>query len=236
MAIGALFEVATMDWGKISGWIEEHPFATGAIVFGGGLALLYLFGFIGGGSAAAPAANNSAAAFYGAEAAQSQAGAAIQLGTLQTQAATAQAKIQADAATAIAATGASMQTTINGQNTGSANTIAGYEAATSQYAASTQLQATASNNATVLAQTISNNDTAARVNDSNNNATIWQTAMNTIIPQEMVFGGGHAQTNLGEYGTFWGSSGTYVSPTTLAAQGFSPADIAAYGHFVTTGQ
>jgi hypothetical protein len=215
MAIGALFEVATMNWGKISGWIEEHPFATGAIVFGGGLALLYLFGFIGGGSAA-PAANSSAAAFYAAEAAQSQAGAAIQLGTLQTAAQTAQAKIQADAATAIAQTGADMQTTINAQNTGSANTIAGLE-----------LQGTMSNNATVLAQTQSNNWAAYQTALSHDQANTLQLAMNTVIPAEMAMTGGVAQFNIPGFGKT-AIYGGYMTPNDLIAQGFDPAKVLAY--------
>lgn len=112
--------------GEIGGWVKEHPVPTAAIVFTGGLALLWMLGYIGGGAGASASsgAPNNLAAFYGAEAASAQAGAAIQIATLQTASDTAKTKIQADAATAIASTSANMQTTINAQNTAAATDVA----------------------------------------------------------------------------------------------------------------
>lgn len=83
-------------------WAEAHPVETALIIFGGGLAILYVFGAFGSGSTAATGSGNLAAAYYAAEAAQTTAGTDLQLATVQANAATDQAQIQANGAVAIA--------------------------------------------------------------------------------------------------------------------------------------
>jgi hypothetical protein len=205
-------------------WMKQHPYATGAIVFGGGLALLWLFGYIGGGSSSQTSSSggNTTAAYYAAEAAQSQAGAAIQLGTLQTQAATAQAKIQADAATAINESNNQATMTVNQQNTGSANTIAGLE-----------LQGTMHNADTAYLTAVSNNASATAINDSNNSASIWQTIYGTLFPAEIAQTGGWGVVNAPSGQAVYIGAGSGLSyaigqgPAALAARGYTPAQFAA---------
>jgi hypothetical protein len=206
--------MATMNFGEIGTWAKTHPLATGAIVFGGGLGLLYLLGYIGGGSSSAgnAAQANGVAAFYAAEAAQAGAGAAIEVQTLQSQAATAQAKIAADAATAITGAQANRDILINGQNTGAAYSIAGLG-----------LQGTLSNNATALASTLSNNATQESINANNTRAGLLQTALNTVIPIELNRSGSavfHVPGDMGE--GIQVASGNVWDINSLVAMGYSP--------------
>lgn len=82
---------------------KEHPLGTAAGIFVGGLLLLYMLGYIG--HSAAPAGGGGdgglAQSYYAAEAAQTQAGAAIQIAQGQTVAQTAMAKIAGDTAVRI---------------------------------------------------------------------------------------------------------------------------------------
>jgi hypothetical protein len=92
---------------KIWHWAEAHPVEAG---IAGGMVLIFLMWIMGvfssssSSSSSSSGAGNVVGAYYGAEAAQTAAGAQVQIATLQTTAQTASTKIQADAATAIAAT------------------------------------------------------------------------------------------------------------------------------------
>lgn len=205
--------ISTMASLKDAGdWMGEHPYATGAIIFGGGLALLWMFGYLGGGGSQQAAAPNNAAAFYAAEAASTQAGAAIQLGTLQTQAQTAQAKLQADAAVAINESNNGAAMTINQQNTGSANTIAGLS-----------LLGTQSNNDATTAQVNNNNYYAYVTAKSHDDATLASTALTGIIPQELAMGQGFGNFFLPNGQTISVNTGAPTSINTLIGMGYSPA-------------
>jgi hypothetical protein len=94
---------------------KRHPWAAGALVFVAGLAILFWWRSGSSGSSGSSAAANNAGAFYAAEAAQTQAGTALQMTTLQTAAATAGARIQADAALGIAQTQAARDVQLGNQ-------------------------------------------------------------------------------------------------------------------------
>lgn len=221
-----------MDTGQVGGWIKAHPYATGGIVFVGGLGLLYLLGYIGGGSAVAADAGtaNLASAFYGAEAAQAQAGAAVQIQTLQSQADTNQAKINADAATAINASNNGMAMTINGQNTSAA--VAGQLSSdfTTRYVNEsndyTTQFVTQSNNSTALQEATNNLYAQQYANDQNNQANLMQTILGTIIPQELVLGKGTANLAVSGVGSV-NVNAAPAAPAQLAAAGMTPAQIQA---------
>lgn len=85
-----------MNFGEIGTFAQSHPVAIGVGVFAiGGLFLLMR------GRSSAPAPNTAGVdSYFAAQAAQSQAGAAIQIATLETAAQTAQTKTLADASVA----------------------------------------------------------------------------------------------------------------------------------------
>jgi len=199
-----------MNTKEVMHWVEAHPGES--ILIGGGvvIALLWLFGAF---SKSAPAADTSgqslAAAYYAAEAQQAVVGGQIQMANISATASTAQALIGANAAQAINATNAtaattlnqqnaSAATTINSQNVGAATTInaqnvAGAENIAGQQfgfltlANNNQLLATEHNNNTALAALQSNNATAQAINLTNAQASITNTALHTIVPQELSY-------------------------------------------------
>jgi len=117
----------------------EHPYITGAVIFGGGLVLLWAFGYLGSSSGSGSTSQTSgAAAYYGAEAIQTQTAGAVQIANLQTTAATAQAGIAAKQAVSIAKTQANAATTINGQNATTAGNIAKLQSTTAMHIADVQ--------------------------------------------------------------------------------------------------
>src|SRR6185436_19434237 len=93
-------------------WAEEHPLPAAAIVFGGGLVVLWALGFFTRSGSNDSGTANMAAAYYAAEAQQAVIGGQIQQATLTTAAATKQAEIQAGAATSIAQIQATTDQTI----------------------------------------------------------------------------------------------------------------------------
>jgi hypothetical protein len=204
-----------MDIGKT---VEEHPYVTGAVVFGGGLALLWLFGFFSSTSSTSStdtATTNMAAAYYAAEAQQATAGTQLNIAQDYTQAQTDQTQIQANAAVAI-----------NAAQTGAATQIAvtQYGAMTSiaagQYNAATQIAAT--QGADALATTNNNNYYAFQTNQANNAAAEYQTVLGTIIPQELALTGGSAAVSLPGFGSGTVNRTGVVSINDLIAQGYSP--------------
>ena len=227
-----------MDVGEIGGWVKTHPVPTAAIVFTGGLALLWMLGYIGGGAgASASSGGNNLAAFYGAEAASAQAGAAVQLATLQTAAQTAQTKIQADAATVINAAQTNAAQIINGQNVGAAVQRAGIDSATTLGLSWNQDLATFNNNATTqfvtktnadaaTAQNFTNNAYAAQIAASHDNANLLQTALQTVIPNELNRYGS-AIVGLPGIGTVNALSGNTWDINGLISMGYTPAQAAA---------
>jgi hypothetical protein len=117
-----------MSLSEVTAWAGEHPYATGGIVLGGGLVLLWAFGFFSGSGGGGGAQTSGAAAFYGAEAAQAQIGGAIQIATLQTAAATNQAGIAAQNDQALANIQATAAVVLNGQNGASSGNLAQIQA------------------------------------------------------------------------------------------------------------
>lgn len=164
-----------MEFNDVTSWASKHPYATGGIVFGVGLVLLWWFGFFssssGGAAGASSGDTNMAAAYYGAEAAQLTAGTQLQLATVQAGAATAQTQLQADAAVkiqnsqdttaaAIAATQFGSASTINGQNTAAAEAIAH----TNANAAVDMQHTTAADNLKAIMAQITGNVSIAGIN------------------------------------------------------------------------
>jgi hypothetical protein len=189
---------------NVTKWIEDNPLLAGGIIVVGGLAVLWMLGYIGGGAAAAPdnTAANMAAAYYAAEAAQTAGGTQVQLATVQSAAQTAQVTAQANAAQAIAAAQANMYTTLGQQSQTIAQTNAN------------DALAAANANAAYAAQTAEYGDQANE----------YTTMLNTIIPQEMATTGG--------YGNFYGPGGLFASVNTgapndingLISMGYSPSE------------
>jgi hypothetical protein len=213
--IGGLFAVATMDWKGVGGWIEEHPYATGGIVFVGGLAVLWWLGYLGGSSGSSSASNGSAnlaAAYYAAEAAQTTAGTQLQMETVADTNATAQVQIQANAATAINAANANASTLINGQNAGATVSLGEQD-----------LLATQSNNATSLATVNSNNAFAFQTQQEHDQATNLASLINGILPAELAATGGVGAVSLTPGGAAVSSG--WSNPNSLASQGFTQTQI-----------
>ena len=171
-------------------WAEEHPAYAGAIVFVGGLALLWFLGYLGPSSSSSNQANNQqqqaaiteqqlATAYYAAEAAQSTAGTELQLAQVNDQAAVNIAGGQNQAAVAINAANNTTQqlgyTTAGGLGTTQANDALAASENANQYSAA-------------VAQTYAN-------------AANYNTLFNTTIPYELALTGG-APT----YGNFAGTS------------------------------
>lgn len=179
-------------------WAEDNPVATGGIILIGGLGLLWLFGFFSssGSSSSNTAQSNMAAAYYAAEAAQTTAGTQLQIATDTNQAQTAQVGLQTAAAVAINKANADSATTI--QTTQSNDALQ------------------ASNNANAFAY-----QTAV----SGNQANEIMSALNTVIPTELAYGQGQASFYLPGVGSFNSGLATTSTPASLAAQGFSQAQI-----------
>lgn len=197
-------------------WAKEHPWMAGALTLGAVFILLWLLGFFGSSSSSSSSSSgtNLAAAYYNAEAAQTTAGTQLQMATEAYAAQTAQDQIQANAATGIATTQANMYTTIGGQNAG-VETALGNDQLLASNNANDDAQATALGEANFAYQTAQAGYTAASL----------QTAMNTIIPQEIAFGGGTTQIGIPGVGTYSADLGA-PSPNDLAAMGYSPLGIA----------
>jgi hypothetical protein len=194
-------------------WAEEHPWATGAIVFGGGLLVLWWLGVFGGTTQSNSGQSNSAAAFYAAEAAQTQAGTQLQLATVQSAAQTAQAQIQASTAAQIAQTQADAQTTLGQQTAGTLVALGQQQALTAQTTAYDAMQ---------TQNTTSYLNYLTAVEGIHANA--FADYVNTVVPGEL------ARTN----GAFTGSTpygnvafNTGINPSLAAAWGFTPQQIAA---------
>jgi len=211
-------------------WVSAHPTESVVIGLGGLLAVLWLLGvFKGGGSAdaAATGASNLAGAFYAAEAQQAVVGGQIQMTTLQTAAATAQAANAANAAVAINEANAHAATIINGQNTGAASIMNQSSNDAAVAMSGNQLLATYSNNDAAVRTTALNTSAAVAVNASNNNANVLATAMQTVVPQELAAGGtGAAIVTLPGGQQIRLESGAAWNLASLEAQGYS-ADQAA---------
>jgi hypothetical protein len=221
--IGELFTVAT-NMGEIGDMIKKHPLATGAIVFGGGLVLLWAFGYLGGSSSssssAASGTNNLAAAYYAAEAAQTTAGTQLQI-----------AQVAGNTQEALATTQANAAVAINGAQQDALTTLGGQSATTAQTAYNDNLvsSTTSANDAAYEAVTGSNN--ALETTFANNQTSEVLAALNGIIPQQLAMGAG-ADYNLPGFGTI--SAGAHVpsvgplsGPTQAASLGFTPAEIQA---------
>lgn len=78
-------------------WVKQHPWETGGIVFIGGLAVLYFLRAMGGGSGQSSGVDPNVAAYLNAEAAQNQAGDALQATQIQATAAVAESQANAAA-------------------------------------------------------------------------------------------------------------------------------------------
>lgn len=205
-----------MDWHNIGGWIEKHPYATGGIVFVGGLGVLYFLGYLGGGSSAAASSGGSstnlAAAYYAAEAAQTTAGTQLQMETVADTNATAQVQLQANAATAINQAQQDAAVKINGQNASSTTALGQQD-----------LLATQSNNNTALQTVISNNITQTTMQAEHDQAMNLSTLLNGVLPQELALTGGVGAVSLSPGGA--AVSAGYSNPNALAAQGFTASQI-----------
>lgn len=211
--LAAFFHViaAVFEGKSMLEWAKQHPYATGGIVFIGGLAVWFLF--LRGGSASAsasadPGTANMAAAYYAAESAQTVAGTQALLATTQANAQVAGLQIQANAAQGIAHTQADMTTTLGQQNADVQNHLA-----------DTGLLATQSNNA---AAAIAGNF-AYQTQLGANQTSLLTTAMNTIIPQEIAATGGWGITAT-PFGTFDFQGAT--SPSQFASAGYTAVQIA----------
>jgi len=201
------------DLGEIESWAEHHPYATAAIVFGGGIGLLWLFGFFGSSTQSTSSAGNAAAAYYQAEAMQTQAGTALAIAQSNNQAQTAQSLIQAQGAVAINQSNntasQAIATTMYGAQTAEAQI--GATAATTQagYAADVaKTQAFYGNNTAVtqandaMATAISGQNFAYQTAVAGNAAQALLTAETTIIPLEAQLGHGTASGTIPGVGGF----------------------------------
>jgi hypothetical protein len=220
-------------------WAEEHPYLAGATVFGGGLAILWLFGFFGpnkgsqsdgaGGSA------NMAGAYYAAEAQQAVVGGQIQMATIQSAADTAQMALQTDAAVkinasndttsqAIASSMYSADVTKAAYGAQTAQTLGAYDAQTAQtgiiYGAQTaQVQANDAMNTSVAHDAY-----AFQTNKTNADAFTFNNIINQIAAPEMLRAGSVAFDS-----PVGGLTAAYSgwTPATAAAAGYSPAQLSA---------
>lgn len=164
-----------MSFADLVKWTEAHPYEAAAIGGVTVLALLWLLGFFSGGSSSGGASQASlVSSFYGAEAAQAQAGADIQMNQDQLTAATAVAGLQANAAEAIATTQANAATTINGQNATAATALG-----------ADQLLATEHNADAAVATAQSNNATAASIAATAARASALTNIFGKLIPAEL---------------------------------------------------
>jgi len=188
---------------EIIEWAEKHPAYAGAIVFVGGLAILYFLGYLGPSSSSSNNANNQAqtaaiteqqlaTAYYAAEAAQSTAGTQLQLAQVNDQAAVNIAGGNDNAAVAInAANNVSQQL---------------------GYTTAGNLGTTQANDA--LAASNNGNAYAYQTAQAMYNAGNYNTLFGTTIPYELALTGGAPV-----YGNFAGTSyglNTGGSPLTYA--------------------
>jgi hypothetical protein len=206
------------DFGEIGGWVEKHPYATGAIVFGGGLVLLWAFGYLGGSSSssAETGTNNLAAAYYAAEAAQTTAGTQLQMATVAANSADAQTATQANAAVAINQANADMETTLGSQTTTAAQTLY-----------NDQLQSSITSANDTMAENNVNQAYLYQTTLAGNNAQETLAALNGILPQELALNPSHmAALYIPGVGNF-GVGGTTATPNDYAAAGYTAAEIAA---------
>jgi hypothetical protein len=220
--IGGLFTVA-MDMGDIGKMIEKHPLATGAIVFGGGLVLLWALGYLGGGSAssAASGTTNLAAAYYAAEAAQTTAGTQLQIATVAANSQDAIATTQANAAVAINGAQQDALTTLGGQSLTGAQTLYNDNLISSTTSANDTAQ-------TAISQSAYDLDTA----NANNSAAEYLAALNGIVPQliSQGYGAGIVLPGIGALSAGAAAPNTnpaVSSPAQAATLGYSAAQIEA---------
>lgn len=192
-------------------WAEKNPWLAGGIVFGGGLAVLWLLGFFSSGSSSNSGANNMAAAYYAAEAAQATAGTQLQMATVSATNQTAQVQAQANAAEAIATAQYGAATTINGQNA-SATTALG--------------------NDQLLASVNNSNNVAATTRFQITNTTLADYINSILAPEVAATGGLYTGSIAGLPGTTGnvtfaaspGGTGVPGSPNYYLNEGYSPAD------------
>lgn len=217
-------------------WAEDHPYATAAIVIGGGLALLWMFGFFGSSNTgASTATTNLASAYYAAEAAQATAGTNLNIVQDQTQAQTAQVAAQANAAVAINQANATAAQNISASQYGAVvqetglTTAAATTQAQAMYGAQVQQAAYGAQTAQVqandaLAQANANSAYAYNTTVANNQANEFLTYLNNILPGELALTGGRVTAILpGGTLQFGGST---AGPSAYAAEGYSPTQIA----------
>lgn len=185
---------------KIEALAEKHPLATGAIVFVGGLVLLYLLGYLGSAGSSSTSSNpgNGAAAFYQAEAAQTASGNALQAAQLQTAAAVA----------------------INGQNTQA------YTAAQKVWA-NTSLGQTSMNAKTAQAQAADAANVA--ITQSNNQLLAQQAVTSAHVYDTAVAHGANVWSRVNSTGGSINVNQNAVAanPASLRGAGFSSSEIAA---------
>jgi hypothetical protein len=191
-----------MEWHKIGGWAQDHPYATGGIILGIGLLLLWYLGYFSssGGSSGQQGQSSLAGAYYAAEAQQAVVAGQIQTTTLQEAGATNRASIAALAAVDLGK---------QKENVSEAGFISDQTIArTNADAASYQLD---SNNKSAL-------DLAKVADTASSNYEIYH----TIIPQELAqsgtftfFGGGQQIYSAPVFGT--------ATPISLQQQGYTLA-------------
>jgi hypothetical protein len=220
-------------------YAEEHPYVAGAVVFGGGLALLWLFGFFSSssGSGTDAATTSMAAAYYAAEAQQAVAGTQLNIATEQAQASTDQAQIQANAAVAIEQAHGTTAQNIASSMYASNTTLgqAGFDAQTTQasYAADVaktgivygaQTQQVQANDAT--AASVASNNYAYLTSVSNNHAAEFTDAVHTVVAPELARSGGYGNFSLGDLGFMSVNTGAPQDPGNLLTRGYDPATVA----------
>lgn len=204
-------------------WAEEHPYISAGIVVGGIVVLYWLFFSGGSKSSTDTGASQMAAAYYAAEAQQAVAGTQLNIATTQADAQVKMAAIQAGGAVAI----------------NQANATASQNIAASMYAADTTNTAS-TNAANVAIATVQANDAMTTANTlagynyltnkNNNEASVFTTAMNTIIPQELAithgWAGAQIPADLG--GGFDITTGAAANINDLMAQGYTQAQALQY--------
>lgn len=206
-----------MSFAELKSWVEAHPYEAAAIGGIAVIALLYLLGYFGGGSSSTD--QNLASSFYSAEAAQTAAGSAQQIATIQAATATAIAADQYNAAEAIATTQANAATTINSQNVGAQLGLAGDALLATQANDAANVTMNASNNATSIANTKTVGD-----------AAVLATIFGKTIPTEIASGvKNFGITNPIGGGTINVGKNVGVQPLTpkaAKAAGYTPAQFA----------